>query len=343
MIPAVVRSLVTTLALTGLLALPSLVAAGPALALPAPTLGSVAGHVVPDPCSEALRWRILEVDQQFGLSLAEAEAAAREAAAAWNRVAGQELFVFDPEEGFPITFSYDERHGAVQDWLPRQAAVEEMARRMDQERGELEELREELDLLHREHETRLTTLERRWDEYDRMLDYWEERGMIPSDVERQLDREAEELERERRAVNEKGDRLNALADQVNRETRRLNERIQEYNREREQVESDSPLGEIRSGQYRESRRTLGRWNVSVEREIFVFQFDDRHHLVRVLAHEMGHALGLDHSGSRESIMYPVTRGSTGGASPHSLAEDGGGLELTSRDREYIQELCPELR
>jgi hypothetical protein len=41
--------------------------------------------------------------------------------------------------------------------------------------------------------------------------------------------------------------------------------------------------------------------------ITIYQYDNEYRLVRVLAHEFGHVLGLNHSKSTEAVMYPLIR------------------------------------
>ncbi|TVR66409.1 MAG: hypothetical protein EA422_02200 [Gemmatimonadales bacterium] len=290
----------------------------------------------PDPCTEPLGWRVAEVDPRFGLDAAEAEAAVQAAARLWNEAAGQELFVHDPDDGFDIVFHWDERHARIQDWLPRRRALDAEVEALGRDRAGLEELRADLNLFQVEHERRLETLDRRWDAHAERLAHWEERRPIPADVQRQLDSEAEELERERQSLNRDAQRLNDQVALVNRETAALNHRIEALNRSRAEVERDSPLGSIRSGFYRETHRTLGRWSLSVTREIFIYQFDDLPHLEKILAHELGHALGLEHTDEPGSLMHELHVTGPG------VSLEEAQLRLTAADLALLREACPDL-
>jgi len=64
---------------------------------------------------------------------------------------------------------------------------------------------------------------------------------------------------------------------------------------------------------------------SAGRRVNIYQFSDTDQLVRVLEHELGHALGLGHVKSPGSIMYRLN--------------DGTGKELSADDIAELKFIC----
>jgi hypothetical protein len=189
------------------------------------------------PCAVPMAWRIARVDPGFGLSHEEARAALEEAAAHWADAVGRPLFTYDPEEGFPVRFVFDERQIRTQERIRRERELEEIRERRDRDR-----LREEL-----------------------------ARAFPPRPVE--------------------------------------------------------------AGLHREAVVTDGGRVVSVGREIRVFQFENRAALVRVLAHELGHAMGLGHAPGPGAMMSEeYTR--------ESIHSDGG--PIGPADVALLRDRCPRL-
>jgi hypothetical protein len=307
-----------------LLGLVGVLLLAPAQVAPAP--------VNPD-CRVPLSWSLAELDDAFGLAREEAEAAIRQAAGVWNDVAGRTLFHHDERDGFPIRFVHDERHAAIQASLQRRAELDEQRRLISERRADLEAAGAELARARAEHDRQVDDLERRMATHRQEVRYWNERGGAPEAQLRELRQAEEALARERAQVNARADSLNEEARRVNRETDQLNRMVEDFNRA-SAGGAEAGGGRIESGRYHESRRTIGSWVVSVEREIQIFQFDDRNHLIRVLAHELGHALQLGHVGEPGALMYIYAdgRGSqAGGDAP---------LQLHPRDVELLREQCP---
>lgn len=92
--------------------------------------------------------------------------------------------------------------------------------------------------------------------------------------------------------------INSLVDQINALIKKYNYLVKEVNTNVQIVNQNT--GEFEEGEY-----------ISDEKgeRISIYEFENRTVLTRVLAHEFGHALGLEHNDNADSIMYYLNKSS----------------------------------
>lgn len=134
-------------------------------------------------------------------------------------------------------------------------------------------------------------------EYSRLAEKWKGK-QIPEETFKKLKRMEKNIKQLRALVERKRDNVESLRQKTNTKSRKLNrlidvqnEMITDYNEQFSIAKKFNQGRYVREG---ESER------------INIFQFSNLAQLKTVLAHEAGHALGLDHvKDNPQSIMYPI--------------------------------------
>lgn len=276
-------------------------------------------------CRFPLRYSIGFIDPNFHLSKEEFSKALQEAEAVWETGLGKDFFTMDERSGvLSVNLIFDRRQERTDslkevssDISTRESAYENLRadyetlrKSFDRQKAEYDENLRQYEKNASQYETRVQKYNDRLDSYDKLVAEWNAKGGAPPDEYEELQDERDDLKKKASSLEEERDdlgderkalskdssvlntlsgKINTLAGNLNRMARDLNLTVDTYH----QV----------FGERKEFTTGLYVFDES-GRHIDVFQFYDYGDLVFILAHEMGHALGVKHATDSNSLMYP---------------------------------------
>jgi hypothetical protein len=244
------------------------------------------------PCVKPVFYSIGTIDSRFGITKEKFLNITKEAEAIWEKGANQNLFDYKDDARFKINLIFDDR--------------QEQTLEANYSKEEIESYRTQYDSMVAEYKSSANSYERdlglynnnvaifqnKLSDYNSWISEINSRGGATPKERQRLEAEKNELESEKNildsqrvALNDRAGRLNSLGDSVNSLGKKLNITVDIHNQR---------FGE---GREFEQGQTIGK------REINIYQFDTINDLRLVLAHELGHAVGLEHVENPKSLMY----------------------------------------
>ena len=274
------------------------------------------------PCREPLTYRFGDIDPRFNIKKAALANIMEEVESLWRTALNKDLLTYS-ENGEVMIYL---RYGDEQE---RTEEERSLSRRIQSKQAQVELLQDEYDRLAKSFEKQkgafessLNQFNNAVDTYNERLNQWDNWQNIPSDKQQDLKQMQQQINRQQIDLNRKQQNLESLRKRTNAKSKRLNQMIDEQNRLVEEYNRRfSKPHKFDQGRYvREGK----------DERINIYQFSNKAELKTVLAHEAGHALGLDHVENSESVMYPMMG-----------AQNIFDLSLTMEDIAAIKELCNE--
>jgi DNA repair exonuclease SbcCD ATPase subunit len=230
------------------------------------------------------------------------------------------LFVNSQDEtAFPINFVFgvaqdklNDRRGAKAKIAALDSALQESKRIHREAAAQFEDAKSRIELEE-------SALKFKLDRYNHTVESWNSSGGALAEVVDQLTQEKQDIsdekaqvERDIPEVEALRSNANSLADESNRKLEEYDKAVRAFN-SKFGSEISVVLGECRSN------------SLGVE-SIQIYGYKDEDDLAFVLAHELGHALGLGHVKGEGAIMSAVEKGEKRAAK----------FELTPRDLKELQ-------
>lgn len=274
-------------------------------------LRAVEGKIAP--CARPVTYSIGSVDSRFGISKSILASDLKEAEAVWEKPSGKNLFAYAASGGdVTVNLIYDSRQASTD-------KLKTLGIQTDKSRASYDALKARYDALsarvaseQSDYNNQVAAYKRDQDVYNAEVEQWNRRGDATSAEYERLQAEKVALAQEfasakslENTLNEDIDILNALATSINQLIVELNLNVVQYN------QVGAAAGTYEEGLYQLSDGV---------QTIDIYEYSDHVQLVRVLAHEMGHAFSLEHVPDSVAIMYKVNRGESLKATASDISE-----------------------
>ncbi|MFA6428857.1 MAG: matrixin family metalloprotease [Candidatus Buchananbacteria bacterium] len=254
------------------------------------------------PCTKPIAYSLGSVDAKFKISKQDLLKILAQAGKIWSAPAGKQLFTYQTEGALKINLIYDYRQEAT-DKLALMGIL------VKRDLKSYEALTSKYNLLKQQYATSQAAVNKlqvaynqQFNDYQATVAKWNKQGGAPEAVYRQLNLVRQDLDQLAQQLTEQVAKLNELIVQLNAEGVVLNGLAEELNLK---VERYNKVGVQNGQEFNE-----GIYTQSAEGQVIdVYQFDNPQVLLRVLAHEFGHALGLDHTANSKDIMYRLNQSS----------------------------------
>lgn len=271
------------------------------------------------PCQEPLTYRLGDIDSRFDITQKELAEIMEEVEQLWESAVNKDLINVSQNGQVTLNLIYSEeqkRTDAERQFSDRIRAKEQRASVVEREYKRLSDrykkLEEDVRQTLNEYNSKVET-------YNQLAKEWEGKEATSKIIGRfkSLEQEISSLEA---TLKRKKQNLSSLRKRTNAKTEQLNNLIKEHN---------NLIAEYNS-RFSEPRKfDQGRYvKQGNSQAINIYQFGNRAQLKTVLAHEVGHALGLDHVDNPKSIMHNM------------MAEQNmANLQLTEEDISALKRHC----
>jgi predicted Zn-dependent protease len=244
------------------------------------------------PCTTAITYKLGTFDTNFGISKENFLKDINQASNLWSTAAGKLLFIYNEKGSLTVNLIYDNRQKTTVQNAALKADSQKIANLAIGVRQEYENLEADYAQEKADYAASVTAFNKAQDSYSTEVAYWNTHGGAPNDEYVKLNEERAQLVSQQKILEAKRIQINTLVEQINIFIQKYNLLVNDANSRISTINQNAG-----KGQYDPSTNS-----------VTIYEFSDNKKLLRVLAHEFGHSLGINHTTNPNSIMYALNQG-----------------------------------
>lgn len=265
------------------------------------------------PCRSPIAYSLGQFDTDFGLTKEEFLTILQDAESLWETTVGKDLFKYKTGGDLKINLIFDERQESTLQLKEIGAEVENSRASYDNLKIKYDSMLSLYNQTKTTFENKVSKFEARKKAYELEVSQINSRGGANKQTVERLNTEKSYLNQEIASINQMQANLSSQVSAINQMTKTLNSMAGTLNLN---VKEFNTIGRSLGEEFEEGSFTSD----SSGRRIDIYQFENRTKLVRLLAHELGHALGIDHIEDPKAIMYRLNNGVNEKATASDIVE-----------------------
>lgn len=266
-----------------------------------------------EPCRKAVTYSLGTFDERFGISKEEFLENIIQAEEIWEDEVNKPLFQYSPNGVMKVHLIYDNRQETTDRLKEVGIVISDDKASYDRIKMKYDLYVSELEQKQRDYNRRVAAYEKDLEVHDKRVDYLNENGGAPKDEYQELKAEEERLNNEATKINALASSINSLTKDINGIAAILNDLANKLNI---QVKDFNTIGESAGEEFNEGEYIRDDEGIRIN----VYQFENEDKLLRLLQHELGHAIGLDHVDNPQAIMYRLNSSTNGTLTTEDVTE-----------------------
>lgn len=240
-------------------------------------------------CDEPTTFRVAKIDSGFNLATATAITYAKQAADLWNKTTGKNLLQYSDDGDVEITFLFDERQRQVIQDKILQEKINNEEKILDQKSETIDQQQATFNSLKADYENQVQIYNNRLSVYNNTVEQINRSGGATLNQKNILDEE-------KRYLTDQGKNLDNTKTQLQAYLQNLKDNVYKYNSVIKDV--NKVISQVNQGAGSQFEEGVYQGNA-----ITLYEYENITDLKRLLAHELGHALGFQHVDDPNAIMY----------------------------------------